>query len=179
MANEKQSPVQVLFVCMGNICRSPMAEGVFRHRLCERAGDRVLDENIGVDSAGTHSYHVGSAPDKRAQAAASRRGVDISALAARPVGPNDFERFDYILAMDADNFDFLIGEADVEHRGKIKLFLDYSTTRQGGEVPDPYYGGAVGFERVLDLIEDATEGLLDELLNAAKLADAARGAPES
>jgi protein-tyrosine phosphatase len=168
MSEENSQPLQVLFVCMGNICRSPMAEGVFRHRWHVRAGEVSLDADIGIDSAGTHSYHVGSAPDPRAQAAALRRGFDISDLAARPVAPDDFERFDYILAMDADNLEFLIGEADAEHHDKIKLFLDYSVKKGGGEVPDPYYGGPTGFERVLDLIEDATEGLIDELLQLAK-----------
>ena len=168
MANEEKPPVQVLFVCMGNICRSPMAEGVFRHRWQARAGEIAFDTEIGIDSAGTHSYHVGSAPDQRAQAAASRRGVDISTLSARPVGRDDFDRFDYILAMDVDNLEFLIDESEAEHRDKIKLFLDYSPTKRGGEVPDPYYGGPTGFERVLDLIEDATEGLIDELQQLAK-----------
>ena len=167
MTDEKQQAVQVLFVCMGNICRSPMAEGVFRHRWRERAGDSNLATEIGIDSAGTHSYHVGSAPDKRAQAATTRRGVDISALEARRVAPEDFERFDYILAMDGDNLEYLIAEAAAENRDKIKLFLDYSVTKRGGEVPDPYYGGNMGFERVLDLIEDAPEGFIDELLKDA------------
>jgi len=162
MNSEATPRIHVLFVCMGNICRSPMAEGMFRHRWHARVENRVGAEVI-IDSAGTHSYHVGSAPDNRAQAAASRRGVDISTLAARRVSAEDFERFDYILAMDADNLDYLVDEADDEYRDKIRLFLDYSATRQGGEVPDPYYGGNTGFERVLDLIEDATEGLIEEL----------------
>jgi len=169
MTDEKQQTVQVLFVCMGNICRSPMAEGVFRHRWRERAGESNLATEMGIDSAGTHSYHVGSVPDPRAQAATSRRGVDISALAARRVAPEDFERFDFILAMDRDNLEYLIAEAAVENHDKIQLFLDYSVTKRGGEVPDPYYGGPTGFERVLDLIEDATEGFIDELLKGDAL----------
>lgn len=163
MSVEYRQSLQVLFVCMGNICRSPMAEGVFRNRLKERAGDLRVE----IDSAGTTGYHVGSPPDERAQAAAARRGVDISSLGARRVESDDFERFDYILAMDTDNLEFLLSESAPEHHEKIRLFLDYSDARKGSEVPDPYYGGPTGFERVLDLIEDACEGLVDEILVAA------------
>jgi len=164
MSRNNQDPVQVLFVCMGNICRSPMAEGVFRRRVKERAGHL----SIQIDSAGTHGYHVGGPPDERAQSAAARRGVNIGRLSARRVDTADFDRFDYILAMDTDNLEFLLDLADPEYHSKIRLFLDYSAERQGGEVPDPYYGGPTGFERVLDLIEEASAGLLDELLGVAK-----------
>lgn len=163
MSEESQSPVNVLFVCMGNICRSPMAEGVFRYRLEQRA----VEYDIEIDSAGTHGYHEGSPPDKRAQVAAARRGVDIGSLAARRVAADDFDRFDFILAMDADNLEFLLELSEPEHREKITLFLDHSRVRAGDEVPDPYYGGPIGFERVLDLIEEASEGLLDEVIKTA------------
>ncbi|MFW2404249.1 MAG: low molecular weight protein-tyrosine-phosphatase [Gammaproteobacteria bacterium] len=163
MPEKSQSTVHVLFVCMGNICRSPMAEGVFRQRVERRAGD--LD--IEIDSAGTHGYHEGSPPDERAQAAAARRGIDISSLAARRVVAEDFDRFDFILAMDAENLEFLLNDAGSEHREKIRLLLDYSQTRAGDEVPDPYYGGPIGFERVLDLIEEAADRLLEDVLSAA------------
>lgn len=163
MPEESQSTVHILFVCMGNICRSPMAEGVFRHRLAQRA----VDVEIEIDSAGTHGYHQGSPPDARAQAAAARRGVDISALAARRVAAEDFERFDYIIAMDVENLEFLQDLSGTEHLDKIRLLLDFSPTRTGGEVPDPYYGGPKGFERVLDLIEEAADQLLEDVVNAA------------
>ena len=161
VSDRKDNQLSVLFVCMGNICRSPLAEGIFRHRLAERAAD--LD--VTIDSAGTHSYHVGSPPDRRAQTAAARRGIDISMLGARMVVETDFEEFDYILVMDNENRHALLKSSAPEHHVKVRLFLDYSQTHQGDEVPDPYYGGSAGFERVIDLIEEATEGLLDELLN--------------
>ena len=151
--------MKVLFVCMGNICRSPMAEGYFRHLLAQRAGH--LD--VTTDSAGTHGYHVGSAPDNRAQVATRRRGIDISELGARNVAESDFEHFDYIVAMDQDNLADLLKKADPIYHNRIHLFLDFSSSHAGGDVPDPYYGGAKGFERVLDLIEKAAEGLLKEL----------------
>ena len=149
---DKQS---VLFVCMGNICRSPTAEGVFRHQV-EAAG---LSNRIDIDSAGTHAYHIGEAPDRRAIAAADRRGVSMGNIRARRVSDDDFERFDLIIAMDQDNVTRLKRQGAEEHHHKVRLFLSFA----GGdetEVPDPYYGGAAGFERVLDLIEDASKGLL-------------------
>ena len=161
----RDSMTRVLFVCMGNICRSPMAEGVFRKRLAE------LDEKLDVwaDSAGTHSYHVGAPPDRRAQTATARRGIDISMLQARRVVASDFDKFDYILAMDRDNLEQLREESDVQHHKKIKLLLDYSDLNRFGEVPDPYYGGSHGFERVLDLVDEATQGLLRELAREQRL----------
>ena len=156
--------VTVLFVCMGNICRSPMAEGVLRRRLEQ---DTALP-SIGVDSAGTHSYHVGAPPDQRAQAAAARRGIDISAQRARRVVDADFERFDYILAMDRDNLDVLLEAAAEEFHHKIRLFLDFSRANPRGDVPDPYYGGTTGFERVLDLVEEAADGLIEDMRRAGR-----------
>ena len=143
---------------MGNICRSPTAEGMFRHRVAE-AG---LADTIIIDSAGTHAYHVGNPPDRRAAAAAERRGITLSHLRARRVSDDDFERFDYILAMDLDNVAHLQDQSPPEHRSKVKLFMEFSPGRER-EVPDPYYGGAPGFERVLDLVDEASRGLLETL----------------
>jgi protein-tyrosine phosphatase len=153
--NEKTS---VLFVCMGNICRSPTAEGVFRHHVAE-AG---LDHLIEIDSAGTHAYHVGEPPDRRAQEAATRRGFSLVDIRARRVAAVDFERFHHIIAMDEDNLVILQEQADPAQRDKIRLFLEFGSGPET-EVPDPYYGGLTGFERVLDLIEDASRGLLEDL----------------
>lgn len=148
----------VLFVCMGNICRSPTAEGVFRYH-AEQAG---MIERLEIDSAGTHAYHAGEPPDRRAQAAAERRGMSLDGIYARRVTSEDFERFDYIVAMDEDNLSRLRDEAPDELRGKLCLFLEF-TSGVEREVPDPYYGGAAGFERVLDLVEEASRGLLGTL----------------
>jgi len=156
------SPVSVLFVCMGNICRSPMAEGVLRKRLEERHPQL----SVRIDSAGTHSYHAGSAPDPRARTAAARRGIEIGSLRARRFEAADCERFDYILAMDRDNMELLREISDQRYHDKIRLLMDFSLTQRGADVPDPYYGGATGFERVLDLVEEATEALVDELTQA-------------
>ena len=153
--NEK---IRVLFVCMGNICRSPTAEGVFRHQVAN-AG---LDDLFEIDSAGTHAYHIGEPPDRRAQQAALRRGFSLEEIRARRVGPEDFERFHHIIAMDEDNLAVLREQAEVVNREKIRLFLEFGSGPET-EVPDPYYGGATGFERVLDLVEDASRGLLEKL----------------
>jgi protein-tyrosine phosphatase len=158
---EKTGKTSILFVCMGNICRSPTAEGVFRH-LVEQAG---LNDRFEIDSAGTHAYHVNEPPDRRAQAAAERRGYLMSDIRARRVAASDFEQFDYIIAMDRDNLASLADQADVQHHNKVHLFLDYASGQEV-EVPDPYYGGAAGFERVLDLIEQASRGLLETLQNS-------------
>ena len=148
----------VLFVCMGNICRSPTAEGVFRRHV-EDAG---LSRVIAVASAGTHGYHVGDPPDRRAQAAALKRRYDLSALRARKVQATDFERFDFVLAMDRENLTYLKREAAPTLRHKARLFLEFGTSGKL-DVPDPYYGAAEGFEHVLDLVEDASRGLLAHL----------------
>ncbi|MFO7858205.1 MAG: low molecular weight protein-tyrosine-phosphatase [Ectothiorhodospiraceae bacterium] len=150
---------RVLFVCTGNICRSPTAEGVFRQRLQELG----LHDRVETDSVGTHGFHVGSAPDRRSQAAARQRGIDISDLRARQFTLSDFAYFDYILAMDQDNLDILLAEAPAEHRAKVHLFMDFARDPAVREVPDPYYGGDQGFERVFELIENATTGLIGHL----------------
>lgn len=151
--------VKVLFVCMGNICRSPSGQGVFEY-LVEQAG---LSAHIQVDSAGTHSYHVGSAPDERAQAAAARRGIDLSDQRARRVSEADFIEFDYILAMDRSNYADLEELALPDYRDRLHLLMDFAAQLSEDEVPDPYYGGSRGFERVLDLIEEAARGLLEDI----------------
>ena len=149
----------VLLVCTGNICRSPTAEGVFRKLLCESA----LDELVQVESAGTHGYHVGEAPDARAQEHARRRGYDLSGLRARQIEQGDFERFDLILAMDRGHLGILQRLAPPQYRHKLRLFMEFAEGWNLAEVPDPYYGGADGFERVLDMVEDAAQGLLEEI----------------
>ncbi|RZV36452.1 MAG: low molecular weight phosphotyrosine protein phosphatase [Chromatiales bacterium] len=149
---------RVLFVCMGNICRSPTAEGVFRH-LAEQAG---LSGQLHIDSAGTHAYHSGEPPDHRARVAAERRGMSLEGIFARRVTADDFERFDYVIAMDEDNLERLRAEAPAHHHDKLRLFLEFGASGER-EVPDPYYGGAAGFERVLDLVEEASRGLLETL----------------
>jgi protein-tyrosine phosphatase len=158
---------------MGNICRSPMAEGMLRLRVAERG----LPLPVEVDSAGTHSYHEGAPPDPRAQTAALRRGVDISLLRARRVIPADFERFDLVLAMDDENQAALLELAAEEHHAKIRLLLEFAAEAGRRSVPDPYYGGALGFERVLDLVEGAMAGLLDELERIATRRRAEAGRP--
>lgn len=151
--------IRVLFVCMGNICRSPTAQGVFE-ALVEREG---LSDLIFIDSAGTHAFHVGEPPDERAREAAARRGVDLSPQRARRVAPEDFGAWDYILAMDEDNLSLLHGQCPDEHRDSVRLFLEFAPHMGEREVPDPYYGGATGFERVLDLVESASQGLLEDI----------------
>jgi protein-tyrosine phosphatase len=152
--------MRVLFVCMGNICRSPTAEGVFGRALRERAPH--LD--IQIDSAGTHDYHVGEAPDSRAVAAARRRGIDLSALRARRVTPEDFEIFDLIVAMDEENLRELRSRAHPTRHERIRLMMEFAPAAVSRAVPDPYYGGERGFEEVLDLLEEAAAGLIDDLL---------------
>jgi len=153
--------MRILFVCMGNICRSPSAEGVFRHVLARRAPELQVE----IDSAGTHDYHVGEAPDARALAAARRRGIDISRLRARRVATEDFERFDLILAMDEENLLELKRRAQASYHERIRLMMEYAPGVGRSAVPDPYYGGEQGFEDVLDLLEEAAGGLIDALLD--------------
>ena len=150
---------RILFVCLGNICRSPMAEGTFRH-LIEQKG---LQHLVEIDSAGTGAWHVGEPPDDRATATALHRGIDISGQSARKVRSEDFEFYDYILAMDQENHMNLIRMAPDEHRKKVRLFLEFASNQPEREVPDPYYGGAGGFENVLDLVQAASRGLLAEI----------------
>lgn len=151
--------LSLLFVCMGNICRSPTAEAVFRQQ-AETSG---LVRSLWIDSAGTHGYHAGEAPDRRSQAAAARRGYDLGAIRARAVVEPDFERFDLILAMDEQNRRALLSRCPPGLEHKVQLLLAYSSRFSGQDVPDPYYGGAAGFERVLDMIEDSCDGLLAEV----------------
>ena len=150
----------VLFVCTGNICRSPTAEGVFRHLARERG---VL-ELLRVDSAGTHDYHVGEAPDPRSVAHAARRGYDLAPLRARQVSRADFHEFDRILAMDRGHLRQLKAMAPAGSPARVAMFLDHSESWRGLDVPDPYYGGSRGFEEVLDMVEEASARLLEELL---------------
>ena len=150
------SPVGVLFVCTGNICRSPTAEAVFR-ALVERAG---LSRSITVDSAGTHDYQVGQPPDPRAIARGRLRGYDLPERCARQIGVDDFDRFDWILAMDRNNLDELEGMRPRRFGGHLGLFLDFAPESGALDVPDPYHGEAKDFDRVLDLTERAAAGLL-------------------
>lgn len=149
---------RVLFVCLGNICRSPTAHGVFLHKVI----DAGLQAQIEIDSAGTAAWHTGKSPDERSQASAARRGYDLSALRARQVCEADFYRFDYILAMDRANMDSLAEIAPNDASATVSLLLNFGSSTIE-EVPDPYYGGDDGFNAVLDLVEDASEGLLQAL----------------
>ena len=154
----------ILFVCMGNICRSPTAEGVFLKVLEKRAPEL----RIKVDSAGTHAYHVGEPPDPRAQSAARRRDIDLSRQRARLVSARDFERFDLVLAMDELNRDMLIEQSPPQFRDRVRLFLEFAPQLELSAVPDPYYGGRNGFEYVLDLVEEASTGLIEHLRGRAR-----------
>jgi protein-tyrosine phosphatase len=151
---------RVLFVCLGNICRSPTAEAVFQH-LIEAKG---LQELVSVDSAGTGSWHIGESPDDRTQDAALVRGIDMSKQRARQVSSNDFLQFDYLLAMDRQNLDSLVRMQPQEHDAIVDLFMNFSIRGVGEEVPDPYYGGVNGFNIVLDMIEEASHGLITSIL---------------
>ncbi len=151
--------VKVLFVCLGNICRSPAAEGIFR----ELTHDVGLEEKLEVDSAGTGSWHIGHPPDSRIQKVARRRRTDLSPLRARQVKPSDFENFNYILAMDRENLRDLKDYAPKEHVSKLGLLLDYVSNVEDKDVPDPYYGNARDFEDMFQLIERATHALLEHI----------------
>jgi protein-tyrosine phosphatase len=151
--------IRVLFVCLGNICRSPTAEAVLR----ELARREAAELDLEVDSAGTHGYHTGSPPDERSIAAARRRGIDMTGLRARVVEKADFERYDLVLAMDEAVFGRLTRIAPRGRRERLGLFLDYAPQLGRRDVPDPYYGGATGFEEVLDLVEEGARGLLAAL----------------
>ena len=155
--------LSVLIVCTGNICRSPTAEGVLRAEV-ERRG---LGDRIRVESAGTHDYHLGEAPDARSVRHAKHRGYDLSSLRASQVTREDFERFDYILAMDRGHLRILRSMAPTDARAKLGLFLDPSARWKGEDVPDPYYGGPDGFEQVLDMVEEAVKHWLDRIEDEA------------
>lgn len=154
------APLRILMVCTGNICRSPTAEGVLRARaLAVGHGERVV-----VASAGVAGYHVGDPPDRRSQAHARRRGYDLASLRARQVAARDFHEFDWLLAMDRGHLRELRDMAPADSPARLALFLDFAPGHAGCDVPDPYYGDAAGFERVLDLVEAGCDGLLDALL---------------
>jgi protein-tyrosine phosphatase len=144
---------------MGNICRSPTAQGVFSKLVIEDG----LSHLIEIDSAGTHAYHVGEPPDSRARATAQRRGIDLSGQRARRALAEDFERFDYVLAMDEDNHRALSALCPPGFEERLRLFMDFAPHLGQREVPDPYYGGANGFEAVFDMVEESARGLLDEI----------------
>jgi protein-tyrosine phosphatase len=158
--------LKILFICLGNICRSPTAEVVLRTLAAREAADLAIE----TDSAGTAGYHIGAPPDPRSQAAARRRGYELSQLRARIVAPEDFEQFDLLLAMDRDNLATLRRRAPREFADRVRLFMEYAPQTHAGEVPDPYYGGPNGFEEVLDLVEAAARGLLMQLRRRGKAA---------
>ena len=151
--------VKVLFVCMGNICRSPTAHGVFRH-LVEQ---NQLTDHIEIDSAGTHAYHVGNPPDSRSAATALERGIDLSDLRARQVTVDDFATYDYVIAMDRENHSNLMHLCPENYRERIHMFMEFTDDWSNAEVPDPYYGGDSGFDRVFDMVESASVGLLAQI----------------
>jgi protein-tyrosine phosphatase len=151
--------LSVLFVCMGNICRSPTAEGVFRRRV-EDAG---LVRAVHIESAGTHAYHIGEPPDSRSQEYAAKRGYDLSKQRARKVSASDFAKFDYLLAMDHDNLALMEAACPPQYRHKLGLFMQFAKNCDSEVVPDPYYGGGTGFDLVLNYIEDAADGLIEVL----------------
>lgn len=162
MSHLEEEKIGVLFVCMGNICRSPTADAVFNHH-ARLAG---LEHLIHIDSAGTHAYHIGEPPDRRSQQTALKRGYNMQGLRARKVVQEDFLRFQYILAMDHHNLEELQQNCPPQYANRLGLFLQYSDHwKAHQEVPDPYYGGNRGFERVLDLVEDASQGLLRHILS--------------
>jgi protein-tyrosine phosphatase len=148
--------INILFVCMGNLCRSPTAEAVFRHYVAEAR----LTSSFSIDSAGTHVSHNGDPADARAQRFASQRGFDLSKLRTRQLMREDFARFDYLLGMDDSNLAAMTRASPAEHTGKLSLLTNYSTSGVATGIPDPYYGGGQGFERVLDMVEDAAQGFL-------------------
>ncbi|MDP3230879.1 MAG: low molecular weight protein-tyrosine-phosphatase [Acidovorax sp.] len=155
----------VLFVCMGNICRSPTAHGVFRHKVAHSG----LADQVRVDSAGTHNYHPGKAPDERTQRHAAQRGYDLSDLRARQMLATDFDQYDLILAMDWDNLALAQDLCPPEQARKLRRMTEFCQQFESPVVPDPYYGGAAGFEEVLDLVEDACEGLLHHVRQQLQL----------
>ena len=154
----------VLFVCTGNICRSPTADGVLRQKVI----DAGLGKRVEVDSAGTHDYHLGEPPDIRSQKHAQQRGYDMSSLRARLVHAHDFEKFDLILAMDAGHMEILRDLCPAAYQDKLHFFTEFCSKDRGSDVSDPYYGGANGFEQVLDLVEDGCDELIRHLKTAVQ-----------
>jgi len=162
MFEDSNSKISVLFVCMGNICRSPTAHGVF----ASLVDSNNLTDKISVDSAGTHAYHIGSQPDQRAQQTALKNDIDLSSLVARKVLAQDFVNFDYIIAMDKDNLmnlEDVQQQASTNNKASLHLFMEFAPNWVNTEVPDPYYGGDQGFKEVFEMIEDAAKGLLEEI----------------
>lgn len=159
------STYSILFVCMGNICRSPTAHGVFRQKVIEHG----LTNQVQVDSAGTHNYHPGNPPDERSQAHALKRGYDLSDLRARQILDSDFASHDLILAMDWDNLALIQDECPAEHQAKVRRLTEFCLKHASPVVPDPYYGGGDDFEHVLDLVEDACEGLIRHVRQRVRL----------
>jgi protein-tyrosine phosphatase len=157
--------IKILFVCMGNICRSPTAEGVF----ADLVAKKNLTERFQIDSAGTHAYHVGDAPDLRAQRAARERGIELQSIRARKINYNDFVLFDHILVMDDENYACVEQACPAEYKHKVAYFLDFAPELNVREVPDPYYGGTYGFERVLDMAEAAAAGILETFKKSGEL----------
>jgi protein-tyrosine phosphatase len=157
--------IKVLFVCMGNICRSPTAEGVFT----KLVNEKKLAHYFSIDSAGTHAYHIGEQPDARAQHAAAERDIQLSHLRARKVVMGDFEDFDFLLVMDDDNYTTMINACPAHYKHKVQYFLDYAPEITAREVPDPYYGGQYGFEKVLDMVEAASLGFLTSLQSSKRI----------
>jgi protein-tyrosine phosphatase len=155
----------IIFICMGNICRSPTAEAVFRHKV-QVAG---FAERIAIDSAGTHNYHPGQPPDARSQHYAKLRGYDLSDLRARALRDADIQRFDWLIVMDDLNYSTVLKRMANEHHHKVRRFAGFCTAHPSREVPDPYYGEAADFNHVLDLVEDASEGLLEQIRNRLAL----------
>lgn len=150
---------RIVFICMGNICRSPTAEGVFRHKV-RAAG---LSEHITIDSAGTHDYHPGAPPDPRSQRYAGRRGYDLSGLRARALSDADIMQFDWLVVMDDANYAAVLRRTPTEHQHKLRRLAEFCSVHVTRDVPDPYYGDAADFERVLDLVEDGCDGLLEHI----------------
>ena len=160
------APMRVLMVCMGNICRSPTAQGVLEHLVAQQGWHPIIQ----IDSAGTHDYHIGLPPDTRSQQHARARGYDLSSQRARQLLRNDFSRFDWVLVMDADNERIARALCPPQHQPKIHRLAAFCQRHQAQEVPDPYYGGPAGFEQVLDMLEDACQGLLGQLNPQAQAA---------
>ena len=161
--------IKVLFVCMGNICRSPTAHGVMQHKVNQRG----LQEQIMIDSAGTHAYHVGEMSDSRSRAKAKERGINMDYIRARKISINDHDSFDYILAMDSDNLELIEYYAPDEGKAQVGLFLSFANkagTIKEVVVPDPYYGGDAGFDHVFELVDKGCEALLNSIVEENELA---------